>query len=167
MATNEPRGDTHGLLLGVVRTVGERGIALKLRRKRSGGHRNRTTESTRAVGRKTCTALHLHRPDGRNQVGRVVPIHRVGVGVVHRNAVDRDIQTRSIRTAQAHRRTADADTRLVRSDHRGGEGQHRGHVRTIGVARELLRREVVIRYGCRLRGACSLDFDLLQVVERE
>ena len=165
MATHQTRRNRYGLLLRVVGTIRERGVTAKLGRERSRRHRNSSAKGTRTVGRNTRTTLHLHRSDGRNQVGCVVPIHRVGIGVIHRYAVDRHIQARGICTAQAHRSTADTDTRLVRGNHRGGQCQQCGDVCTVTVAGEALSVEVGIGYGRLFRRASTLHFNLLEMVK--
>ena len=164
VAAQQPRRDADGLLVGVVRSVAERGFARKFGRERSGGHVDRAAESARAVGREACAALHLHRSYGRDQVGRVVPVHRVRVGIVHRHAVDRDVEARGVRAAQADRRAADADTRFVGGDHRGGERQHGRNIRAVAVAGDRVVRKIGVGHRRAGRGARGGDFDLLEAV---
>ena len=94
VAAHQARGDVHGLLVGVVRAVGERRVAAEFGLQGVGRHVDRSAEGSRAVGRDAGAALHLHASHGRDEVGGVVPVHRVRVGVVHRHAVDRDVETR-------------------------------------------------------------------------
>jgi len=164
VAAQQPRRNADGLLVGVVRSVAERGFARKFGRERSGGHVDRAAESARAVGREACAALHLHRSYGRDQVGRVVPVHRVRVGIVHRHAVDRDVEARGVRAAQADRRAADADTRFVGGDHRGGERQHGRNIRAVAVAGDRVVRKIGVGHRRAGRGARGGDFDLLEAV---
>ena len=167
VAAHEARRNLHGLFVGVVRSVGERCRAVEIGRECLGGHVHRAAEGTRAVGRDACAALHLHRPYRRDQVGRVVPVHRVRVGVVHRNAVDRHVQARGVRAAQPYRGGADADAGFVGGDHRGGQRQYRRDVGSEAVAGDLVARDVRVGHGRGRVGACGGDFDLLQPIHAQ
>ena len=164
MAAHKSRGDVHGLLVRIVRAVGERCVAAELGLQGVGRHVDRSAEGSRAVGRDAGAALHLNGPHGRDQVGGVVPVHRVRVGVVHRHAVDRDVEARRVRAAQAHGRAADADARFVGGDHRGGERQHGRNIRAVAVAGDRVVRKIGVGHRRAGRGARGGDFDLLEAV---
>ena len=164
MAAHQPRRDVHGLFVGVVRSVRERDVAAELGFERGRGHIDRAAEGARAVGRDARAALDLHRADRRNQVGGVVPVHRVRVGVVHRDAVDGDVEPRGVGSAQAHRRAADADARFVGGDHRGSQRQHRRNVESVAVAGDHFVRKVGIGDRRAARCARGGHLDLLQAV---
>ena len=164
VSAQQPRREMHGLLVGVVRPIGERRRTAELSGERLGGHVDGTAERSGAVGRDTGATLDLHVADGRDEVGRIVPIHRMGIGVVHRHAVDRHVQTCGVRAAQPHRSAADADAGFVGGDHRGREGQHGGDVVTEAVAGDLLARNGRIGHGRRPGGARGGYLDLLEPV---
>ena len=165
MIAQQSRGDAHGLLVGVVRTVGERGFAAEVGPDGRRGHVHRTAESARAVGRDARAALHLDASHRGDQVGRVVPIDRMRVGVVHRNAVHRDVQARGVRAAEADRSASDPDARLVRGDHRGCERQQRRNVESVAVTGDFVVREVREGHGGLLGGARGRHLDLLHPVD--
>ena len=164
MAAHQPRRDVHGLFVGVVRSVRERDVAAELGFERGRGHIDRAAEGARAVGRDARAALDLHRADRRDEVGGVVPVHRVRVGVVHRDAVDGDVEPRGVGSAQAHRRAADADARFVGGDHRGSQRQHRRNVESVAVAGDHFVRKVGIGDRRAARCARGGHLDLLQAV---
>jgi len=167
VAAHQARGDVHGLLVGVVRAVGERRVAAELGLQGVGRHVDRSAEGSRAVGRDAGAALHLNASHGRDEVGGVVPVHRVRVGVVHRHAVDRDVETRRVRAAQAHGRAADADARFVGGDHRGGQGQQCGDVGSVAVAGDLFAPDVGVGHGGVRGCARGGHLDLLQAVHSD
>ena len=165
---HKTRSDVDGLFVGVVGAVREGSIASKSELRSCRCHTHRATESSRSVGRGTRSALHLHIAYGRDHVGRVVPIGRMGVGVVERHSVDRYVKSRGIRTTQANRCSADADTRLVGGNHRGRKSQKRRDVQTVIVAGDLLLTQVGIGYGGSVGSASGYHFDFLNlIVERD
>ena len=127
----------HGLPVGVVGAVGQRSRSVEDGRKRFGGHVYRAAESARAIGRSAGAALELERPDGRCQVGRVVPIDRMGFGVVHRHAVHGYVDAGGIRSAHPHRGAADARSRFGSRNHRRHGLQQPGYVLTEVLACDL------------------------------
>ena len=101
------------LLVGVIRAIRERCRTTEVGRESIRSHRHRATKGTRAICRYSCTSLHLNATHRGYKVGGIVPIHGVGVGVVHGNAVDGHVDARGIRTTQTYCRSTDAYTRLV------------------------------------------------------
>ena len=160
MAAHESRTDLQRLFVGVVGAIGKGRFARKFARHRGGGHIHRTAEGSRTVGRGSGTALYLDRSDRRSHVGRIVPIDRVALGIVHRHAVGCDIDARSIRTAQTERRTADAVAGIRRS-----HLQQRRHVAAEIPARNRFSADIGICHRSFAIDAGSGHLDLLQFVQ--
>ena len=59
---------------------------------------------------------------------------------------------------------ADADTRFVGGDHRGGERQHGRNIRAVAVAGDRVVRKIGVGHRRAGRGARGGDFDLLEAV---
>ena len=165
MAAHESRTDLQRLFVGVVGAIGKGRFARKFARHRGGGHIHRTAEGSRTVGRGSGTALYLDRSDRRSHVGRIVPIDRVALGIVHRHAVGCDIDARSIRTAQTERRTADAVAGIRSGDHRRSHLQQRRHVAAEIPARNRFSADIGICHRSFAIDAGSGHLDLLQFVQ--
>ena len=166
MSTQQTRRERELLLGGVERAVRHRRTPRKLRRDRCRSHIERGSEGSRTCGRGAHAALQLQRTDRRHQIGRIVPIDRVGLGIVHRHAIERHIDARGVATTHAERGRTNADTALRRDHNRGHIGQNRGNILAIVSLLDLLAR--VGREGDRrIRfGAHAIDLDLLNHIER-
>ena len=166
MTAQQSRRQRQLLLCGVERAIRHRRTSCKLGRDRCRSHIERCSEGTRTRSRRSHTALQLQRADRRDQIGRIVPIDRMSLGIVHRYTIECHVDTRRIATTHTERGGTDTRTALRRDHHRRHIGQNRGDILAIVSALDLLTR--VGREGNRLivLGAHAIDLDLLNGVER-
>ena len=99
VASHQSRTDVYGLLVRIIRTVGERRRASKRGRRRCRSHIYRTAKGSRAIGQQACATLNLHILHRRDKIGGIIPIGRVRVGIVERYTIESHVDTRCIRAS--------------------------------------------------------------------
>lgn len=140
----------YSFLVGVERTIG----TVELRHygfidAAFGLHIDTGSEGTGAVGRCSCATLHLHILYGRREVGHIYPEQVVAFGIVHRDAVYSDIDTRAVSASYTKSRIADARSR-IRCGQRG-----RSHAQQVG---NILPEVHFFKFGFAYIGKCYGSF---------
>ena len=118
MTSEQSRREGNLLLCGVERAIRERCTTRELRCRRCRGHIERCSEGSCTCGRGTHATLQLHRAERRYQIGCVVPIYRVGLGIVHRHAIEGYIYACRVCATHSERGRAYACTALRRDNYR-------------------------------------------------
>ena len=121
------------------------------------------TEGTGAVGRRSDTALYLHRLHAGGKVAHVDPVELCALGIVHGYAVGRDVDARRVGAAHAERRVAYAVAGVRGQRYGGGQRQQVGHVLSVVHLLQLFTVHVGEGHGRLLRGADGGHLHILQL----
>ena len=154
VSTQQSRTEAQRLLVGVVGTAAEVKAHIGCCPDVLRLHIDRCTERSSTIGRRTDTALNLHRLHTAGEVAHIHPEELRALSVVHRHTIGSDVDARGVCAAHAQGGVADAIACIA--GHRDGGGQRQQVGDVLAVVDGLQRLPVHVSEGHRrvLPGSC-------------